>query len=149
MLITASIVLLFIGCNNSNKVSYAKSSINIMKDSIHPGKSLMEVNCYACHNATTNEEHRIAPPMIAIKRRYIFKNTSKEEFIADMQNWMKNPNEKDAKMFGAVKRFGVMQKLPYPEETIAKIAEYIYDYEIEQPEWFADHYNNMKGNKKL
>tara|TARA_R110002049_G_scaffold85844_2_gene218258 strand:- start:1169 stop:1429 length:261 start_codon:yes stop_codon:yes gene_type:complete len=86
--------------------------------------------------------------MIAIKRRYIFKDTSKEEFIADMQNWIKNPNEKDAKMFGAEKRFGVMQKLPYPEEAIEKIAEYIYDYNIEQPAWFKEHYNQMRGNVK-
>ena len=84
--------------------------------------------------------------MIAIKRRYILKDTSKEAFIADMQNWVKNPNEKDAKMFGAVRRFGVMQKIPYPEETIEKIAEYIYDYDIEQPVWFEAHYNKMRGN---
>ena len=55
MLIVTGIVLLFIGCNNSNKVSYAKSSALIPKDSIHPGKHLMETNCYTCHNATTAE----------------------------------------------------------------------------------------------
>lgn len=148
-LIIVVIVLFFIGCNNSNKESYLKSSTLIAKDSIHPGKHLMEINCYACHDATTEEEHRIAPPMIAIKRRYILKNTSKEEFVKDMKEWINNPNEKEAKMFGAVRRFGVMQKLPYPEETIAKIAEYIYDYEIEEPAWFTDHYNNMRGYKKI
>lgn len=147
MLITASIVLLFIGCNKSNKVSYTKSNPNTVQDSIHPGKRLMETNCYACHNATTNEADRVAPPMIAIKRRYIFKDTSKEEFIADIQEWIKNPNEKEAKMFGAVRRFGVMLKLPFPEETIEKIAEYIYDYEIEQPVWFEEHFNQMRGNR--
>lgn len=146
VLIIAAIVLLFVGCNNAHKVSYAKSNTNTVQDSIHPGKRLMETNCYACHNTTTTEGNRVAPPMIAIKRRYIFKDTSKEEFITDMQSWMKNPNEKDAKMFGAVRRFGVMQKLPYPEETIAKIAEYIYDYDIEQPIWFEEHYNQMRGN---
>tara|TARA_R110000868_G_scaffold109952_2_gene298428 strand:- start:275 stop:742 length:468 start_codon:yes stop_codon:yes gene_type:complete len=144
--IVAVIVLLFVGCNNSNKMSYAKLNPNTIQDSIYPGKRLMETNCYACHNATTTEENRIAPPMIAIKRRYILKDTSKEAFIADMQNWVKNPNEKDAKMFGAVRRFGVMQKIPYPEETIEKIAEYIYDYDIEQPVWFEAHYNKMRGN---
>lgn len=146
ILIGTAMVLLLVACNNSGKVSYAKPKTNTIQDSTHPGKQLMKIYCYTCHDATTAEENRIAPPMIAIKKHYIFKDTSKEEFIADMQNWMKNPNEKDAKMYGAVKRFGVMQKSFYPEETITKIAEYIYDYDIEQPAWFDAHYNQRQGN---
>lgn len=147
ILIVVAIVLLFVGCNNSNKVSYAKSNTSSIQDSIHPRKRLMETNCYACHNAITTEENRIAPPMIAIKKRYIFKDTFKEEFITSIQNWVKNPNKKDAKMFGAVKRFGVMQKLLYPEETVSIIAEYIYDYQIEKPAWFEAHFNQRRGNR--
>lgn len=140
------IALFLASCNNFNTKSlYALKSNDLKKDSIHAGKALMEIYCYACHDAKTTENKRLAPPMIAIKKRYIFKNTSKEEFINDMQNWIKNPTEKNAKMFGAVKRFGVMQKLPYPEKDIEQIADYIYDYDIEQPEWFEEHYkNNMK-----
>ena len=48
-------------------------------------------------------------------------------------------------MFGAVKRFGVMPKTPYPEETIKQIADYMFDFDIEQPEWFEDHFNEEKG----
>jgi cytochrome c553 len=115
-----------------------------------PGKKLMETYCYACHDASTPDDKRLAPPMIAIKKRYIFKETSKEEFVADMQNWIENPNEKDAKMFGAVRRFGVMVKMPYPEDAIKQIADYIYDNDIEQPDWFEDHYNQMnRGNRKF
>ncbi|TPV33303.1 DUF3365 domain-containing protein [Paucihalobacter ruber] len=109
----------------------------------HPGKKLMETNCYVCHSPTAGHDDRIGPPMIAIKRHYIDSNTTKEDFIASMQSWIKNPNEADAKMKGAVRRFGVMPKTPYPESTIEKIAEYMYDFEIEQPEWFEDHYNEM------
>ena len=111
----------------------------------HPGKKLLETYCYVCHDATTTEDKRLAPPMIAIKKRYIFKDTTKEEFIAAIQNWVKNPNEKDAKMFGAVQRFGVMQKLPYPENDIKQIADYVYSEEIEQPEWFEAHFNQNRG----
>jgi len=46
-------------------------------------------------------------------------------------------------MFGSVRRFEVMQKLPYPEETIGQIADYIYDNDIEQPDWFQEHYEQM------
>ena len=44
-----------------------------------------------------------------MKRCYIFKETTRDEFITNMQKWTKNPNEKDVKMFGVVKRFGVVQ----------------------------------------
>ena len=111
----------------------------------HPGKKLMETYCYACHDATTIEENRLAPPMIAIKKRYIFKDTTKDEFITVMQNWIKNQTEKNAKMFGAVQRFGLMQKLPYPEKDIEQIAEYMFDNTIEEPEWFQEHYNQNMG----
>jgi cytochrome c553 len=143
----------FLSCkdseNTSNKARpdfYAKQTAQ----QVHPGKKLMETYCYACHNASTPEDKRLAPPMIAIKRRYIFKDTSKEEFINDMQTWIKNPNEKDAKMYGAVKRFGVMLKMPYPEETIEQIADYMYTNDIEQPEWFEDHFKQMnKDNMNM
>lgn len=141
------LLLCFASCNKNKSENYLKVAIIDSKktDTTHPGKKLMETYCYACHDATTSEENRLAPPMIAIKKRYILKGTTKETFTESMQNWIKNPNEKDAKMFGAVKRFGVMQKLPYPEDVIDKIADYIYDNEIEQPEWFEAHFNQNKG----
>ena len=53
-------------------------------------------------------------------------------------------------MFGAVKRFGVMPKQAFPEETIKQIADYMFEFEIEQPEWFDKHYDQEhgKGNGK-
>lgn len=139
--------LTFSSCKNSKDENYKISTEFYAKDTQeeHPGKKLMEIYCYACHDATTVEEKRLAPPMIAIKRRYIFNDTSKEEFINEMQNWIKNPNEKDAKMFGAVKRFGVMLKVPYPEKDIEQIADYIFDNEIDQPKWFEAHFNQNRG----
>ena len=41
--------------------------------------------------------------------------------------------------------FGVMPMQAFPEETIEKIADYMYDFEIDQPEWFEDHFNEEKG----
>jgi len=136
-------------CNSGNKNKDSYSSIDkSAKAKKHPGKALMETNCYICHSPTANHDDRIGPPMIAIKKHYINKNTSKEEFVESMQAWIKNPNEGDAKMRGAVKRFGVMPKQHFPEETIAQIADYMYDFEIEEPEWFEDHFNEEKGNHK-
>ena len=116
-----------------------------MQANNHPGKKLMETNCYVCHSPTASHDDRIGPPMVATKRHNIDDETTKEQFISDLKAWIKNPNEADAKMRGAVRRFGVMPKQAFPEETIEKIADYMYDFEIDQPEWFEDHFNEEKG----
>lgn len=142
-------VLFLVSCNSSTKNDpYSKASKEVAASKEHPGKKLMATNCNICHSPTATEQNRIGPPMIAIKRHYIDSGTTKEEFIAAMQTWIKNPNAKDAKMFGAVKRFGVMPKQAFPEETIEQISEYMYDFEIEQPDWFEAHYNEERGNGK-
>lgn len=86
--------------------------------------------------------------MIAVKKHYISKNTTKEAFIEAMQNWVKNPNKENAKMYGALNRFGVMPKLEFSEETIKQISDYMFDYDIDQPDWFEEHFQEMQGQGK-
>ncbi len=149
LILLSLLLFVFTSCKKMKSKDYkVLTQLYERNTQVHPGKKLMETHCYICHDATASEDRRLAPPMIAIKKRYIFKGTTKEEFISTMQEWIKNPNEKDAKMFGAVRRFGVMQKLPYPEQDIKQIADYMFDNKIEQPEWFDAHYNQMRGNKK-
>ncbi|GGW61634.1 cytochrome c [Winogradskyella epiphytica] len=145
------IAIVFTSCTLGKKNNDSYSSVDnlsVVDNKNHPGKKLMETNCYVCHSPTADHQDRIGPPMIAIKKHYIGENTTKEEFVKAMQAWIKNPVESNAKMHGAVKRFGIMPKQHYPEETIAQIAEYMYDYDIEQPEWFEGHFNEKKGNHK-
>jgi len=142
-ILTLFISVLILSCNNSKNKDLSAFEKN-MKANNHPGKKLMETNCYVCHSPTASHDNRIGPPMVAIKKHYIDNETTKEQFIADMKAWIKNPNEADAKMRGAVRRFGVMPMQAFPEETIEKIADYMYDFEIDQPEWFEDHFNEEK-----
>lgn len=139
------IVLLLLSCNTSNKKVDSKLLAKSDTTLDHPGKKLMEINCYACHNPTTSHEDRIAPPMIAIKMHYKSENTTKKQFISDFQNWIKKPSEEKSKMPGAIRNFGLMPYAPFPDETVFQIADYMFDYDIEQPEWFEDHFNEEKG----
>jgi hypothetical protein len=144
-------LLLLLSCNSNQNDSYIASSTVVettLADPEHPGKALLEKNCYACHNASAAHEDRIAPPMIAVKMHYLSEGTSKEEFTAALLEWTREPSEDKAKMFGAVKRFGVMPYQSFPEETIRQISEYIYEYDIEAPEWFAEHHGEGMGNGK-
>ncbi len=146
------VILIFLtafvfSCNNSKNKEYSAIEKQQLANK-HPGKKLMENNCYLCHSPTASEADRVGPPMIAIKKHYITENTTKEAFIEAMQTWIKNPTAEDALMHGAVKRFGVMPKQAYPEETIHQISDFMYDFDIEQPDWFEDHFNEEKGIRK-
>tara|TARA_R110002033_G_scaffold23560_2_gene55580 strand:+ start:421 stop:1449 length:1029 start_codon:yes stop_codon:yes gene_type:complete len=141
------LLVFLVSCNSGKKDKDPYSNAIDKTASVkHPGKKLMETNCYICHSPTATQSNRIGPPMIAIKKHYMDSETTKEEFVSAMQTWIKNPNKEDAKMFGAVKRFGVMPKQAFPEKTIEQIADYMYDFEIEQPEWFEDHFNEEREN---
>ncbi|TCK65126.1 cytochrome c [Winogradskyella wandonensis] len=144
-LISLVFLLGVLSCNNSNNLS----DVSYAKKAEHPGKVLMEKNCNVCHSPSASHDSRLAPPMIAVKKHYINSETSKQEFIEATKAWVKNPNKQDAKMFGAVRRFGVMPKADYSEETIEQIADYIYDNDIEQPEWFQEHFESRKGKGKM
>ena len=112
------------------------------------GKKLMETHCYLCHNPSAPEgEGRIAPPMVAIKARYIDKEGyNKEEFIAAVKSFVENPTEDKALMYGAVRKHGLMPKQAFPDGSVEKIANFMFDYQIEEPEWFKSHWQG-NGNE--
>jgi cytochrome c553 len=142
-------VAVFFSCKDSNRPFYSKKNNEVAnKTQQHEGKKLMETKCYVCHSPSASHDDRIAPPMIAIKKHYISSETTKEEFVQSIQNFVKNPKEETTKMRGAVRRFGVMPKQVFLENDIKKIAEYIFENDIEQPEWFESHFNEEKGKRK-
>ncbi|MBT8260812.1 MAG: DUF3365 domain-containing protein [Bacteroidia bacterium] len=145
------ILLLGLSCKQSGSIKQDLSMVSIDSEdhNLHPGKKLLETYCYVCHNPTTAHDDRIAPPMIAVKKHYLTDGVSKEEFISSMQSWIKDPSEENAKMRGAVRRFGVMPKAHYPEKDIKLIADYLYDNKIEEPEWFEDQFNKGHGQQGM
>jgi len=140
-------VLLLVAASCKKKESAYDNISSDNETEAHIGKSLMETQCFLCHSPLDAENERVAPPMIAIKVHYIDDGTSKEEFTNAMLNFLEKPSAEKAKLKGAVRKFGVMPYQHFSEEDIKQIAEYIYDYEIEEPEWFEEHFKN-RGNKK-
>lgn len=148
MVLTA---LLLFSCNQKKKSDYSKQTdveiTSAYTSNNHPGKKILETKCYVCHSPTASEkEGRVGPPMIAIKAHYINEQTTKEEFTEAMWRFVEKPSEEKAKLRGAVKRFGVMPYQPFKKEEISKVAEYIFEYQIDEPEWFKEHWEN--GHKK-
>lgn len=89
-------------------------------------------------------EGRIAPSMIAIKSHYLVNEISKDDFVSQIILFTTHLSVTNAKLNSAVKRFGVMPAQQFPEGVVEQIAEYMYDYQIEEPIWFKDHWK-QKG----
>lgn len=143
------VLVVFTSCKNSDKtVNKDTVALNKEDGNLHPGKKMLETYCYVCHNPTTGHDDRIAPPMIAVKKHYISEGTTKEQFVEDVKNWINKPSEDKSKMPGAIRNFGLMPYAPYPEATVEQIADYMYDYDIDQPEWFEDHFSEERGKGK-
>lgn len=109
---------------NKNEITSAKE--------IHPGKELMETYCFSCHMPPGSVSHddRIGPPMKAVKMHYKEDGVSKEEFIKQIQQWINSPSEENARMHGALDKFGVMPPLPLPNDISSQIADYMYDNDV-------------------
>ncbi len=154
ILIVAITLFVLGACNNQsstnqNKTQKSDSISNNDKldtNSIVPdGFTLLENNCFVCHSPNAKMEVRLAPPMEAVKRHYIDKETKEEEFTVDLIKFINNPAEENTKMPGAVKKFGVMPKMSFSENELKAIAHYIYTTELEKPDWFDKHYQEEKA----
>jgi cytochrome c5 len=104
----------------------------------HPGKALLKSQCMHCHSSTAGAKlGRVAPPMIEVKAMYLEKYPLEADFVEAVLAFTSKPEKEKALLQDAVKQFGLMPYQKYPEESVRQIAEYIYRYQIEAPEWFA------------
>jgi nitrate reductase cytochrome c-type subunit len=148
----AFLMLLLVSCNDSKKTNYTNQT-DIKVEAImytasnHPGKILMENKCYVCHNPSTDHDGRIAPPMVAVKSHYMTDDITKEEFANAIWHFVEKPTKEKSKMRGAVRRFNLMPYQPFEEKDIKQIADYIYDYKIDEPEWFKEHIEEESKGK--
>ncbi|MGM0934392.1 MAG: c-type heme family protein [Bacteroidota bacterium] len=106
----------------------------------HPGKALMEKHCYACHSPESGT--RLAPPMSMVQMHYLQGDITKEDFVADIVNFVKEPTEEKAIMYGAIRNFGLMPYQDFPDSVIRQVADYLYETELPQ---MRGHGGGMQG----
>lgn len=136
-----AIIILLDNCNpapkkNSDQVKYPE------------GQALLKSKCVSCHHPTAAVDNRLAPPMYAVKMKYLKVYKEESQFIEAMQAFLSNPKEAKVLMKGAVKKFGLMPALNYPEKEIEAIAKYIYHNEMVKPDWFDEHYKQKREKKR-
>ncbi len=107
------------------------------------GKQLFESLCMSCHS--TSGPPTVAPPVFGMKNHVIKAYPQRQDFINYIVQWVRHPDASRALMPGAVRRFGLMPALPYPEDQVRKIAEFLYDNNLKMPRWYQQHYEQEHG----
>jgi cytochrome c553 len=144
--------LFLLSCNNNSKKTLENDQAYqqiVQSDSRQDDAyKKMKTFCYSCHSPTAEMDMRMAPPMVAVKMHYNREYNNEEDFVNAIWEFTKEPDENKALMKGAISKFGLMPYVPYKEEDIKAIASYIYNNELEKPEWFDDHVKEKHGNKE-
>lgn len=154
VILLVSVVALFMSCNQTEKerfVALTAENNNIAfntNQAPSEGYTLMKNNCYVCHNPNTaSHDDIVAPPFKGVKMHYTRQYDNKKDFVEAMVSWVQNPDENKALMRGAVNKFKVMPKLPLPSSDLKKIAEYIYENDVDEPAWMKEHMKENQGGK--
>ncbi len=155
-------MILLLSCNNkttsctkrpthsetelSAKEREAISSIETLTK--EEGLQRLQTNCYPCHNPNSESHDRmIAPPLAGIKHNYKNLYPNEELFIAKMASFVNSPNEDNAVMRGPVRRFGLMPKTSLSQIEIQELVKYIYNNNLEAPDWFPEHFEEHHNTK--
>ncbi|MEZ5470964.1 MAG: DUF3365 domain-containing protein [Marinicella sp.] len=99
---------------------------------LEKGQAAFQSLCSSCHSEPGNQP-RLAPPVFAIKSHYISDDTDEAAFTQAITDFVLNPQQENAKMLGAVKKFGVMPQMGFAEEQIKQIASYFYHGNFQPP----------------
>ncbi|PIQ16062.1 MAG: cytochrome c family protein [Flavobacteriales bacterium CG18_big_fil_WC_8_21_14_2_50_32_9] len=129
---------LLLSCSEVEKQTEEDNLLTINNQSVNEDNALtlLKTNCFTCHNPNLEIEKRIAPPWFKVRQHYYDDETSKEDFIAAISNFINNPTEENSIMPGAVRNFGLMPKMSFKEGDLKIIASYLYDNDISSDEWY-------------
>ena len=142
------LLMIFTSCNKQkSSEDFNKNIASTIESDDAEALKLFQQKCYACHSvATKSHDEIIAPPMIAVKKRYSMQYDNKEDFVNAVVAYASDPKAENALMIGAVNQFKAMPKQAFSEEDLKKIATYIYENKIETPEWFEEHFQQNHKN---
>lgn len=146
--IICSTVLIFSSCTGI-KTEKSNGGDKNLKASISNGFLLLEQNCFSCHSPDASSEEVIAPTLASIKKHYVSKNISEEEFTKSFIAFMDNPSQAVSKMPDAIEKFGLMLKMDFTFEQLESMANYIYIVGLENPGWFENNYEVERKNHNI
>lgn len=134
--ILAIIVLIFttVACDKSDANDESQLS---KKAENRKALRIISTACFTCHSPEREIDHkaRTGPPIYKIRPHYMRDGITRDEFVTEVSSFLKEPTEAKAKMKGAIRNFGLMPRMPLPDEDIRIIAEYLYDNDMTAEQW--------------
>ena len=113
------------------------------------GKELFNTLCLSCHTINPNKGiTKVAPPIFAVIKHVKSAYPQREDFVQQIIDWVEYPDKDVSLMRGAIKKFGLMPKLPYKQEEVRKVAEFLYDKKSTLPTWYKKHYEEKHRQNK-
>ena len=114
------------------------------------GAQLFEKHCNVCHGMTggMDMKKRVAPPIAGVRMHYKAAHPDEESFVNAVAAWIEKQDESKSLMPGAIRHFKIMPPISVPADDAKKIAEYIYAGDINTPEAYQKHFNEMHANNK-
>lgn len=121
-----------VGISNCSNLSVDANEQTVAQT--NKAKQFLKQNCLACHSETARESERLAPPFFAIRKHYLKDFPEKGDFEAAMLAFLQEPKEANAKMKGAIDKFGLMPKMTFPEKDLKLAIAYLYENDQAKPE---------------
>lgn len=116
---------------------------NLSPLSLSEGLQSLKQNCYTCHNPNSkSHDNMLAPPLVGIKYKYQNAYGNKSLFVRQMADFIHAPSKENALMKGPVRRFGLMPKTSLSLTEIEQLCLFIYEQDLEYPDWFPDHFED-------
>ena len=139
---TSIIVIAFLilsgACTNKPDANIETANTDFELAEVVTAKENIETVCYACHSPTASPDDRFAPPLEIAKRNYIAETANKDEFVDKMVQFILYPSAEQSVLHSDVEQYGLMDPVGFSEKDVRAIAEYIYDNELEKPDWLID-----------
>jgi hypothetical protein len=126
---------LIISCESTSSIEEVDTKDEDDRTTLYAeGKRLMENKCYVCHNPNVKEKHLIAPPLVDVKNAYY--TETEDDFVKTFISFLNNPDKANSKLPDAVEKYGLMPYQRYDHESLRKIALYMYNNQVQEPEWW-------------
>lgn len=134
IILTATVL----ACNSSEKEqtkTIESEQLSAAEIDQMTAQEIVTTVCENCHHPTANPDNRLAPPLEIAKRNYLALYPDKESFVEAMTSFVVTPTAEQAELHSDVDNFGVMDPLGYSEEQVREVSAYIYDTDLQKPDW--------------
>lgn len=132
-IILGLIIFTFLGCNRNLRSDQSK--LELTDTERMEAREIVTTVCQNCHHPTAAPDNRLAPPLEIAKRNYLASSSSKADFVDQFTRFIIAPTQEEAKLHSDVEEFGMMDPLGYSEEQIRAVAIFVYETDLEKPDW--------------